>query len=86
MDKKKKKYAEMPLTVNEHDGERLRRLSARKSSIVMMVRALTETLEDVTFRSWGLWDKIIESYNLDPKKDYYSMGQIIYERKRAFDP
>lgn len=76
---KKQKYASVPITLEKWEAETLRRASARRASVTLALRALTESLDDAVLSSWDFWKDIMTKYNLDPEKEYYERAGQIYE-------
>ena len=80
--KESKKFTQTPITIESWEREKLRRLAARRASITIALRTLTEALDEIVFEGWNSWDDIFKKYNLDPSKEYYEYNSEILERKR----
>lgn len=81
----KKEYANTPCTLSEWDREKVDRSGARKTSIVVVIRSLTESLDETVLNDWKLWREIVATYNLDPHKEYYTLNGTVFERKRPWE-
>ena len=79
-EKTEKKYASPPVTMENWEQEKMRRLGARRTSVILTIRALTESLDESVFEGWKFWDEIYKKYRLDPNKEYYELHGILYER------
>jgi hypothetical protein len=81
----KKEYAKTPCTLSEWDHEKVERTASKKTSISLVIRSLTESLDEVVLSDWKLWRELIVTYNLDPHKDYYTRDGTVFERKKPWE-